>query len=120
MTRLKITESEFQQQVIDLGYYCGFRVAHFRPAMKADGTWVTPVSADGAGFPDLCIVNAERKRVIWFEVKSEDGELSPEQYEWLYELQMAGQEAYLIKPSDWDEIVKLLSEARTEIIVKEV
>ena len=47
-----MSERELQDAVIQLARLLGWRVAHFRPAMTTRG-WRTPVSADGAGFPDL-------------------------------------------------------------------
>ena len=62
-----------------------------------------------AGFPDCVFGWLEpTPRLIFAELKSEKGELSAEQYFWLSLLQQQGQEAYLWKPSDWDEIVEIL------------
>lgn len=99
-----ISEEYFFDQVVDLAHLYGWKVAHFRPARTKWG-WRTAVSANGAGFPDCVFL---RERVIYAELKSETGELSPEQYEWLATLAEAGQEVYLWKPSDFEEIQKVL------------
>lgn len=105
VTAPTITEAAFQAQVIELAHLLGWRVAHFRPAQTKHG-WRTPVAADGKGFPDLVLVR--RKRLIFAELKSQRGRLSPEQREWWEALQPTGAEAYVWKPSDFDEIAAVL------------
>lgn len=106
------TEAEFQQLIIDAAHYLGWRVAHFRGVrvQRKDGTvfYQTPVQADGEGFPDLVLVNPTQRRVIYAEIKSETGSLSPEQIAWKALLEAAGQEYYLWKPRDWNEVEKTL------------
>lgn len=77
-------EAELQEAVIDTAHTFGWLVAHFRPARTEKG-WRTPVAADGKGFPDLVLV---RDRILFVELKSEKGRLSPDQalwQEWLTE-----------------------------------
>ena len=59
-----MSESALQDNVIELAHVLNYVVAHFRPARTAHG-WVTPVSADGKGFPDLVLVG--RGRVVFVE-----------------------------------------------------
>ena len=101
-----MTEAQLQQQIIQLAKLYSWRVAHFRPAMTAKG-WRTPVSADGQGFPDLVLV--KRCRLIFAEVKSDKGRVSPEQQEWLDALRKTKNEVYLWKPKDWPEIQGVLT-----------
>jgi hypothetical protein len=42
MENILVSEADLQQSLIDLAHVLGYRVAHFRPAMKADGTRETP------------------------------------------------------------------------------
>lgn len=101
------TEAEFQQKVIDLLHLHGFRVAHFRPAMTKDGRYITAVAADGAGFTDLVAVGHGH---CWFiELKTATGRLSNAQSEWATALLDCGMEYYLWRPSDWGNIVKVVS-----------
>jgi len=103
-----MTEAQFQQQVIDLAHIYGWAVAHFRPAWSRDGKrCMTAVQADGSGWPDLTLVKG--KRLIFAEVKSDKGHLSPEQYEWLERLKQTGNEVYLWMPENWDNIQELLT-----------
>jgi len=101
-----LTEADFQKQVIDLAHLLQYRVAHFRPA-KTDRGWRTPVSADGAGFPDLVLVG--RGRVIFAELKSDKGKLSEDQKAWVNALRSNGAQAYVWRPSDMDEVVATLT-----------
>ena len=113
-TTLVITETQFQQQVIDLAHLTGWTVAHFRAAkviIKGVETYRTPVQADGKGFPDLVLVKPPR--VLFIELKSESGQASPEQVAWLLLLgKCPGIETYCWKPSQWDEIVEILRRER--------
>lgn len=100
-----LTERAFQEQVIDLAHLYGWRVAHFRPAMTSKG-WRTPVSADGAGFPDLVAVR--RDRILFIELKSAKGKLAEAQTDWIVALGNAGAEVWCWRPADLDYIVTVL------------
>lgn len=86
-----MTEKDFQEQIVTLAHLYHYRVAHFRPAQTSKG-WRTPVSADGKGFPDLCLVG--NGRLIFAEVKSGKNKLSTEQWEWLEDLGRTKAEVY--------------------------
>lgn len=105
MSVLPISEADFQAAVIDLARVNGWRVVHFRPARTEQG-WRTPVAADGKGFPDL--VCCGRGRVIFVELKSQQGRIRPEQQQWLDSLQAVGAEAYVWRPSDWPHVQEVL------------
>ncbi len=100
---IKISEQDFQQQVIDLAHSLGWKIAHFRPALTDKG-WRTAVSGDGAGFLDNVLV---RERVIWAELKV-TGKLSPQQLNWFNWLKEAEQEVYVWRPADFDQITEIL------------
>jgi hypothetical protein len=108
---LKVTEADFQATVIKLAQYLGWKVAHFRGVrvLRANGSirYQTPVQGDGRGFPDLVLVR--RKRLIFAELKSEKGVLSPEQKEWLEAVEAGGGEAYTWRVHDMDEIQAVLT-----------
>jgi VRR-NUC domain len=109
--RVRKPEDELQHQVIKAAQLRGWRVAHFRKVrvQRRDGSvyWETPVQADGAGFPDLVLVKG---KVLWVELKADDGRLSPEQVAWLERLRAAGQEAFIWRPADWPTIERVLSD----------
>lgn len=59
------------------------------------------------GFPDCVFVRGDR--IVFAELKGEQGKLTTAQHEWLTRLRAAGAEVYLWKPSDWLEIRRVLS-----------
>lgn len=103
------SEADFQARVIELARATKWRVAHFRAVrvQRANGTtfYQTPVQADGEGFPDLVLV---RDRVLFAELKRENGKLEPKQRVWLDAIHAAGGTFYTWRPSDWEQIVKVL------------
>src|SRR5262245_27714679 len=102
-----LSEKKFTQMVIDLARLHGFRVAHFRPARTTRG-WVTALSGH-IGYPDLTLCKGPR--LIFAELKTARGKLTPGQTNWLHALEATGAEVYLWKPDQWDEIEALLSGA---------
>lgn len=111
------TESEFQSAVIDLAQTFGWLVAHFRPARTAHG-WRTPVTADGAGFPDLVLVHPGTHpgggRVLFRELKADRGKITAQQAAWLSMLDAAGADACVWQPWEWPRIVAVLSFGRAQ------
>jgi hypothetical protein len=94
-----VTEQELLDAVIETAHLFGWTVAHFRAA-KTEKGWRTPVAADGAGFPDLVLV---RERILFVELKSEIGKLSPYQELWRDKLVEADGDWWLWHPSDWKD-----------------
>jgi hypothetical protein len=101
----QLLERDFQRRVYELAKMLGYRVAHFRPAHTAKG-WRTPMTGD-AGWPDLVICG--RGRLIFAELKAEKAKPREDQVAWLESLKAAGATAVLWHPSDWDDIVRLLT-----------
>ena len=96
--KIEQSEKQFQGQIKDLAQTFGFLYYH---------TWRAIHSP--AGFPDTVLVKG--KRLLFCELKSEKGQPTIEQCEWLEALNgVPGIEAYLWKPSDFDEIVTILQE----------
>lgn len=86
-------EDKLQQVVIDRANHWGWLVAHFRSARTAAGGWVTPVAADGRGFPDLVMVHPSVGRLLVVELKSQKGKVTPEQQEWLTAVMVVSDQA---------------------------
>lgn len=103
--RRRIPESEFQATVVELARLRGWRLHHTRPARTQKG-WRTPIQGD-PGFPDLTMVRGDR--VLFVELKSERGRVSPHQEAWLEALRAAGAEVAVWRPRDWPKIVSALS-----------
>ena len=106
-----MSENDFLSQIIDLCHLKGWAVAHFRsvPVRRKDGSFYyqTPVQADGSGFPDLVLV---RDYVIFAELKTDKGQVTEAQAQWLNILSKAGCDVYIWRPSMWDEIVRILGD----------
>uniref|UniRef100_A0A6M3L386 VRR-NUC domain-containing protein n=1 Tax=viral metagenome TaxID=1070528 RepID=A0A6M3L386_9ZZZZ len=106
-----ISEADWQNTVIDLARLGKWRCAHFRSVrvQRKDGSvyYQTPVQADGAGYPDLCMVKGNR--LIYAELKREGGKATSEQIEWLEALsKVPGVECYIWEPSDYEDVKWIL------------
>ena len=104
MTEIAILERDWQRTVTDALTALGWTWTHFRVARSAKG-WRTPISGH-PGFPDVVAVRGDR--VMFVELKSEQGRLSEDQAAWLLALGLAGAEVHVWRPSDWPEIEELL------------
>jgi hypothetical protein len=105
-------ESEWQKKVIQIAHGLGWKIAHFKGVAmrRQNGTvfFCTPVSADGAGWPDL--VMTKGKRLIAAELKVGYNRVSDTQKGWLTSLAETGVETYVWKPTDLEEMSKILGE----------
>jgi hypothetical protein len=99
---LAMSEDDLQTSVIDLARLYGYKVAHFRSVKvtKKDGStyWQTPVQGE-VGFPDLILLR-DGRGLAW-ELKSQRGQPTPAQTQWLSAFKLAGFDARIIRPSDW-------------------
>ncbi len=103
-----MTEADLLRGVMDMAVLLGWRRAHFRPARTAHG-WSTPVSGDGAGFPDLVLARARDGRVVAAELKAGTARPTPAQEAWLADLAACGLEVHVWRPTDYpDRIVQVL------------
>lgn len=89
-----MTEAEFMQQIIDTARLLKWHVYHTHDSRRSE-----------PGFPDICLV---RDRVVFLEVKTETGRVSPAQAEWIAAITAAGGTALVVRPSQWEEIVAAL------------
>jgi hypothetical protein len=88
-----------QAAAIDLAHSKGYLVAHFHAVRIAErNRTITPVGADGKGFPDLMLVG---RKVIAIEVKGTGDSLRPEQVIWLQAFEKAGIETLVLTPRAW-------------------
>ena len=101
------TEFEFMKKVLQMAKLLGWRTAHFRPGMTSNGKWITAVSGDGAGFPDLVLVR--REHLMFIELKRDmESEMSDSQIAWMAALLGAHIECAVWTPDDWPEIEAVL------------
>ena len=103
---LDCSEAVFQGKVIALAKQHDWLVFHPLTAQKK-GVWSTFQSGH-KGYPDLTLARAE-EGVLFAELKTETGKVSADQLRWRFELEQAGAEYHLWRPSDWDLIVGRLN-----------
>lgn len=93
----RISEREFQAQVVQLARLCGWLVYHTHDSRHS-----------AAGFPDLVLVHPGRGEVAYAELKVPPNDATPAQAAWLAALRAAGQRAALWTPADWKAIEDVL------------
>ena len=95
--RIPISERQFQNQVLQLARLYGWLAYH---------TWSSIHSA--AGFPDLVLVRPPR--LLFLELKSAKGKLSPTQLQWGSALSACPGAWYgVFRPDDLERIADLLA-----------
>ena len=109
-----ISEAQLADRVHDLAVRCGWRTAHFRTSQNSHGEHSTAVQYEGAGFPDLVLVHPKRHLVLFRELKSSRGSTTDAQVHWLNDLTAAHADAAVWRPSDWFQIMHLLSDGRAK------
>lgn len=89
------SEAGFMAAVVTAARYLGWRVYHTYDSRRSS-----------SGFPDLVLV---KDRVLYREVKTDRGKVTPEQTAWIEALRVAGVDAGVWRPADWDRIEEELS-----------
>ncbi|KKL26324.1 hypothetical protein LCGC14_2396460, partial [marine sediment metagenome] len=85
---LKLSEADLASWLEELFDIHGYRWVHFRPARVKRGdkdTYETPYTGS-KGFPDYVACHPIKHRLLFVEIKSEDGKVGDEQYDWLCDL----------------------------------
>ena len=95
--KLQTTEADLREQIRTLCKLYGW-LMYF--------TWNSRNSP--SGFPDLVLVNPQQKRVVFAELKTEAGKVTPGQAEWLDALMACGQEVEVWRPQHIHQITWLL------------
>ena len=83
-----MTENQLQDSVRELAKVFGWLHYHTRNSKGSE-----------PGFPDSVMVRG--KRIVFAELKSEDGKHSLDQIKWLAALHATGAETHSWRPSDW-------------------
>ena len=104
---IPVTERDLREQVRTLCKLFGWKM-YF--------SWTSIHSP--RGFPDLVLANPEQKRVIYAELKAEKGKVTEYQQEWLETLDACGQEVYLWRPGDIEDIADILRAPLTVPVIK--
>lgn len=85
-----VSEEDFQLEVVKLAERCGWHCYHPYNSKRSSKGW-----------PDWTFA---RDRILFRELKSETGVVTPDQEDWLRWLKDAGGDAGVWRPSDWSEI----------------
>ena len=91
----ELTEKQFQSRIIDLAKRTRWLVYHTHDSRRSE-----------PGFPDLVLV---RECVLFRELKTEKGRITPAQKTWGARLIDAGADYAVWRPSDMQEIIKTLT-----------
>lgn len=105
---LTLTEAEYQGLIVDTARYLGYEVMHVRRSKgrrRGGEAWQTTTSIKG--WPDLTIFGD--RGLLFVEVKSESGRVTPEQKVVHAQLRAAGQTVIVSKPSTWPDLVTALT-----------
>lgn len=95
--RARETEADFMQRVRDLARACGWVSYH---TLGAGARGMEP------GWPDLVLVRPPR--IIFRELKRQNGKLSPAQETVLADLERCALDVGVWRPADWPEIERTL------------
>lgn len=101
-----LPEAVFQRRVVDAAQLHGWHTCHTRRATVRAGRIATPTSM--TGWPDLVLWHETHRVVLYVEIKTDGGRLSPAQVRTLGSLSAAGAWVMVWRPRDWDEIAALL------------
>ena len=98
--KVMLSERDFQGQVLKAAEALGWLSFHAFDSRRSS-----------QGFPDLVLVRPPR--LLFVELKSEKGKLSPDQEVWMdrlgrVETAGAGIECYVWRPADFDELARVL------------
>lgn len=113
-----ITEAEFTDQLLELAAIYGWETLHLRHAFSRGTYRVATQGTLGKGWPDLVLVRARDRRLIFAELKRDGGKLTDDQAHVLGILgELAGPdrgaletqvEVFTWRPSDFDAIQEAL------------
>ena len=94
---LKLSERDFQAQLMQVVEMFGGLVYHTYDSRRS-----------ARGYPDLTIVlkNGPARRVLWAELKA--GKKQPTDSQWIWLRGLPDHQAYLWRPDDWDDAVRII------------
>ena len=92
----EIKEAAYQRMVVDLLTMYRFRVFHTYDSRRS-----------APGFPD--VIATDGQRLFVWEFKTERGQVSPDQEAWIVALRPFATDARVVRPSDWDELVAIIT-----------
>ena len=96
----ELLEDAWQRQVIGLASFYGWRTYHTHDSRRSQ-----------RGYPDLTLIRPPE--LIFAELKTRTGRISPEQAAWLADLeQIPGVDTYIWRPADFDDVHARLARGR--------
>ena len=102
-----MSEKDFQAGVLKLARFHGFQLRYHTHDSRRSAP----------GFPDLVLVNTRTGRVLFRELKTNKGRVSPDQQAWLDGLTACGMDAGVWRPNDLDS-GRVLAELRGQTSVE--
>jgi hypothetical protein len=113
MTRSTATERDFQRAVMELAELSGWETLHVRTSMQ-QGRYMTATTGTLArGWPDLVLFHPARQKVLYVELKTDRGRLSPDQERVLSLLSAIFEGTWasvqVWRPKDWPSIEATLT-----------
>lgn len=109
----EISEKTYQKQITDLATMYGWSWRHIQDSRMTNKHGQQFGDKDAAGLPDLLILRPPEMIVV--EVKKELGKTTPLQDEWLALFDACGIDAFVSRPSNFDEIQARLTRARRQV-----
>lgn len=94
-----LSEAEWSGLVADIARVAGFELRYHTFRSKRSPS----------GFPDWVLVSTRQQRIVYAELKTETGRVSAEQQRWIDGLTACGAEAYVWRPSDFDQVAETLT-----------
>jgi hypothetical protein len=98
-----MSEKAFTTTVINLATMLGWRHYHTHDSRRSDPGWPDLVLA--RKIPAAKLILAD---LVFAELKTETGKVTPAQADWLEMLRLAGQRVYIWRPSDLERIAEIL------------
>jgi len=98
-----MSERDFQAGVLKLARFHGFELRYHTHDSRRSAP----------GFPDLVLVNTRAGRVLFRELKTNKGRVTPDQQAWLDGLTACGMDAGVWRPDDLDD-GRVLAELRSQ------
>ena len=102
-----MTEAEWQEQVIELAHLLGWEHMHVRRSIGKGSKWTTATNV--SGWPDLTLWSERHRMLLFVELKSDIGKLTPDQNEVHRSLQAAGQAVLVWRPADLPAVQRVLT-----------
>lgn len=100
-----MTEDELLEGLTDALTLAGWRWFHVRRSDRA-------LVQGFQGWPDIFAVHPTRRIQIAMELKAEDGQASPDQLGWIAALRAAGLDCLVIRPGDYDRMLRVILDGR--------